>query len=83
MIHSLAGGEVREKRYFNFAKVKTTSGDIAFYINELSNVNEGDTVWVEYGKREMRAVVLRIDKNVREDMAPIPINKAKKILRKN
>lgn len=81
MIHSLSGGVLREKKYFDFAKVKLESGEIYWYISPFANLKAGDYVVVPYGESEMRAYVLRVDKHISEQVSPIPTKRAKKILK--
>ena len=38
MIHSLAGGVIREKKYFDFAKVKLETGEIYWYISTIKTL---------------------------------------------
>lgn len=82
MIHSLAGGVIREKKCFDFAKVKLESGDICWYISNIFGLKEKDKVLVPFGKDKVKGEVLRIDKNVNEQMSPIPVKRAKEILEK-
>ena len=88
MIHSLAGGELKEKRVFDFAKVELMEGimkgDLLWYIVDNSSVAEGDVVIVPVGRtnQKTKARVVRIDRKRVEGMTPVPINVAKKILRK-
>ena len=84
MIHSCAGGVVKDKKYFDFAKVEILStGEAKWYICNLPLVCSGDIVVVPYGKdnKEEKAKVLRIDKNVSEQVSPVPAKHAKEILR--
>ncbi len=83
MIHSCAGGVVRDKKYFTFAKVEILSdGKLAWYISNLPLLEVGDLVVVPYGidNKKEKAKVLKIDKNVSEQVSPIPARRAKYIL---
>ena len=83
MIHSCAGGVVKDKKYFDFAKVEILStGEIKWYICNLPLVVAGDEVIVPYGKDNVRekAKVLRIDRGVSEQVCPVPARHAKEIL---
>ena len=82
MIHSLAGGVIREKKYFDFAKVRFETGEVYWYISPIENLKAGDTVLVPVGRENEPTVayVLRIDKHVSEQVSPIPAKRAKKIL---
>lgn len=165
MIHSMAGGVVRENRRLDFAKVRLEDGSVRFYISKIADLQAGDSVIVpadgnfgfqnqfnaaeslsnaaetstqkhkfrkktgvfsasEYelekvlsaselqtendfsganftethsiqklstethdantmrGNNTMRGVVLRVDKNVSEQVAPVPVKRCKEILRR-
>ena len=84
MIHSLSGGVVRQKRYIDFAKVQLEDGGIYWYITELVGLQAGDKVLVPVGRNDdaAQAVVLRVDKNVNEQVAPVSVKHAKKIIKK-
>lgn len=81
MIHSLAGGVIREKKYFDFAKVKLETGEIYWYISAIKTLKPGDMVVVPYGNGEVKAFVIRIDKHISEQVSPIPVKRAKAILK--
>lgn len=84
MIHSCAGGVVHDKKHFDFAKVEILdTHEPKWYICNLPLVKAGDIVVVPYGKdnQEVRAKVLRIDKDVSEQVSPVPTRHAKEILR--
>lgn len=83
MIHSCAGGVVREKRFFDFAKVQILdTGVIAWYVCDLPLVAVGDVVIVPFGKDDARckAKVLRLDRGVSEQTCPVPAKHAKAVL---
>lgn len=82
MIHSLSGGVIREKKYFDFAKVRFETGEVYWYISTFENLKAGDRVLVPVGRENepTPAYVLRIDKHVSEQVSPIPAKRAKKIL---
>ena len=83
MIHSCAGGVVKDKKYFDFAKVEILStGEVKWYICNLPLVVAGDIVIVPYGKDNVRekAKVIRIDRGVSEQVSPVPARHAKEIL---
>ena len=89
MIHSLAGGSFRDKRVEAFAFVEILEsimkGNKFWYIvPKRLTVNAGDEVIVPLGLKntELRAKILRIDKNVIEGQTPVPLRSAKYILRK-
>lgn len=83
MIHSCAGGVIREKRCFDFAKVEIiATGEVRWYITKLPLLTAGDFVIVPYGRENKaeKAKVLRIDKNVSEQVSPVPARQAKEII---
>ena len=88
MIHSLAGGSFRDKRVEDFALIEIIDGIMAgskfWYLVGGLNLDYNDEVVVPLGANniEQRARVIRIDKNVVEGQTPIPLNRAKYILRK-
>ncbi len=89
MIHSLAGGDIRELRVADFAKVEIVEkgplcGAKYWYIVDLSGVEVGDRVFVPVGVQnvKMMAKIERIDRFVNEQSAPIPFKRAKRILEK-
>lgn len=84
MIHSMAGGVLKENQKFDFAKVKLENGQIGFFICQDKSISVGDFVLVPFGKGDVlqKAEVLRIDKNVSEQVAPFPIKRMKKIFSK-
>lgn len=84
MIHSMAGGKISNVTYNDFAKVKITSGpyagDVYFFLS-IPGIKVGDIVKVPLGKTNnlYDAQVLRIDKNVSSQMAPINPKYAKRL----
>lgn len=88
MIHSLAGGELKENKCFDFAKVQILEGmqkdALLWYVCNLANVKQDDIVIVPIGKNNflVKAKIIRIDKNVNQQCAPVRINLAKEILKK-
>jgi len=87
MIHSLAGGILSDNKKLDFAKVEILSdyySGIFWYITEIPKLKVGDIVVVPFGKNEIlvEGKVLKIDKNISSQTAPIPIKRAKKILKR-
>ena len=86
MIHSLAGGNIQNLKYANFVKVQIITSpftnDIYWYI-AFGTENIGDMVIVPIGKNntQVQGKVLRIEKNVSAQVAPVPINRAKRVIR--
>ncbi len=87
MIHSLSGGIMKDKKVLDFAKVEILddyySGTF-WYISNIKNLKENDIVLVPFknGDITLKAKVLRVDKNVKEDSAPIPVKRIGTILSK-
>lgn len=86
MIHSLAGGDVTFNDNLDFAKVKLLEGldrdKICWYITTIFDLKVGDIVMVPFSQTTLKAEVLRIDKNVSVLNSPIPIKRAKEIIKK-
>ena len=85
MIHSLSGGIMKEKRVFDFAKVEILDdyySGVFWYVSTIKNLKENDVVLVPFkdGGITLKAKVLRVDKNIKEDCAPIKIRNAQKII---
>lgn len=78
----MSGGVIREKKFCDFAKVKTETDQICWFVSTIFDLKVGDWVVVSFGKEKVKAQVLRIDKNVSEQMSPIPMKRAKEILQK-
>ena len=83
MIHSLAGGELKEYSRFDIAKVEyLDTQERAFALVACPNIVENDLVIVDFNGQEREARVLRVDKNVYEQNFPISVKRLKKIVRK-
>ena len=84
MIHSLAGGKMRDMDIVDFAKVEIIeSGEVRWYITNILGLKVGDIVKVPTLPNNLtNAKVLKIEKNVSAQCAPIPIKRAKEIFSK-
>lgn len=88
MIHSLAGGKIKDLDFADFAKVEIldgeTQGKISWYITNILDLNVGDTVLVPVGLNNTQtpAKVLKIERNLSSQVSPIPIKRAKEIIQK-
>ncbi len=89
MIHSLAGGDIRELKVADFAKVEIIEkgplcGAKYWYIFDLLGLEIGDRVFVPVGVKnvKMLAKIERIDRFVNEQCAPVPFKRAKRIIEK-
>lgn len=88
MIHSLAGGDLKRNSIVDIAKVEILEGicqgDKYWYMITIPNLQENDIVLVPVGKNEIstKAKIIRIDKNVNEQVCPIPYKRMKEIISK-
>ena len=85
MIHSLAGGDLKDYKVSNLVYVELEEQhEKCWYISDALNINVGDFVLVPFGKIDepKRAKVLKIIKDAREDMLSISFKKFKKIYKK-
>ena len=86
MIHSLAGGNIGNEQYFNFAFVEILEGENkgikAWYISKIWGLKADDVVLVPHTNKDVRAKVIRVDKNVSSFVSPVPIKKAKTIIKR-
>ena len=87
MIHSLAGGKLKDLDYADFVKVKFEySGEekIGWFVTDIIDINIGDTVIIPYGFPvvEIRGIVQKIERNLSSQVAPVPIKRAKYIIKK-
>ena len=87
MIHSLSGGIMKDKKVFDYVKVELQddyySGTF-WYISNIKGLKEGDLVLVPFknGDLSLKAKVLRVDKNVKEENFPIKTKKMGQIISK-
>ncbi len=77
MIHSLSGGVISDNGYYTFAKVET-DGAPWWYLAE-EKVSVGDRVLVPVGGKLREGVVLKVEENVSNQCAPVPMNRIKRI----
>ena len=82
MIHSLAGGKMRDMDIVDFAKVELSTGEIRWFITDILDLKVGDLVRVPRGQDLETARVIKIEKNVNAQCAPVPIKRALKIFSK-
>ena len=75
MIHSLAGGVIKDGGMHTFVKVENGAGAIWLLCDDFS-VEVGDTVVYE-GKDGWlkRGIAVKVDKNVSGQTPPVPINR--------
>lgn len=90
MIHSLAGGKLRDNQIFDVVKVKFINNPLAldrpyWFKSNLVDLKEGDVVFAPFSNDETlyEAKVIRIDKNINEQNTPFPASKMKFLISKN
>lgn len=86
MIHSMAGGNLKDYGVFDIAKVELLEGDIGkviYVVSTFKDLKEGDIVLIpdNFNIEGVKAKVLRVDKKVHEQNFPIPIKRLKTILK--
>lgn len=85
MIHSMAGGKLRDLEFSDWAKVQllqgNLSGKIFWYKSNFSELKLNDEVLVPFGNDNLKVLgkVVKIDKMVSNQNAPVPSSKAKNI----
>lgn len=77
MIHSLSGGVIAENGYYTFAKVEV-DGSPWWYLAE-EDVAVGDKVLVSSGRARREGIVIKVEKNVSNQCAPVPMNRIGRI----
>ena len=88
MIHSLAGGKIKDLDFADFVKVEILegldAGKIMWFITDIIELNVGDKVLVPVGFSNSPTVakVLKIERNLSSQLSPIPIKRAKEIIKK-
>ena len=87
MIHSLAGGKLKDLEYADFVKVcfeYLGEKKLGWYITDLIDIAVGDHVIIPYGypSVEIEGTIEKIERNLSSQVSPIPIKRAKHIIRK-
>lgn len=87
MIHSLAGGKIKDLEFADFVKVKFDylgETKLGWYITDIIDLAINDKVIIPYGYAniELAGQVEKIERNVSSQVAPIPIKRAKYIIKK-
>lgn len=81
MIHSTAGGNLKNYGFFDIAKVRLLEDDSAvFVVSEIKGLKIGDVVIISYKNTQAKAKVERVDKKIHEQNFPIPIKRLGKII---
>ena len=81
MIHSMSGWVMSDIQFLNFAKVEIDGEGVFWYISNIIDLEENDLVLVPFGNYNelKKGKVLRIDKNVSSQNAPVPVKRMKEI----
>ncbi len=86
MIHSLAGGELKNEKIFNLAKLEfeDLQGQYFWYIFENIKLEQGDFVLAPFGIIDnlKPAKVIKVEYNVNSKNFTIPYKRLKKIYKK-
>ncbi|MBR4270345.1 MAG: hypothetical protein IKQ31_01540 [Clostridia bacterium] len=86
MIHSLAGGFIKELEYADFVKVKILAGEdegkLFWYTTDLIDISVGDRVEISLKGKIIVGEVVKIERNLNNQTAPIPIKRTLSIIRK-
>ena len=88
MIHSLAGGKIKNLDFADFVKVEILkgldAGKIMWFITDIFDLDINDKVLVPLGPNNSPTVakVLKIERNLSSQLSPIPIKRAKEIIKK-
>lgn len=77
MIHSLSGGVIAENGMYTFVKAQAES--IWWYVCPFSEVKEGDKVLLSRGSKTFEGTVLKVERAVSNQCAPVPMNRAGKV----
>ena len=80
----MAGGVISDNTPSDYAKVELNGGGIFWYKNTISDLEIGDEVIVPVGETNKltNAKVLKIDRNISPQCAPVPSKRAKYIFDK-
>lgn len=82
MIHSLAGGVVRDIERADFAKVVVQSpcGSLKLWYKTQISLSAGDIVIVPLKNERVEGIVERVDKNVSAQCSPVPFKQARYVI---
>lgn len=85
MIHSMAGGNIGNIDFSDFAKVEILQGNLSgkmiWYRSNFPELKLNDEVLVPFGNNNLKVLgkVVRIDRMVSSQNSPVPFSKAKSI----
>ena len=84
MIHSMSGGVLSDYGSYTFVKLKFDGDERPYwYICEF-DVEDGDRVSAPFGVGGLSqpATVIKVERGVSAQVAPIPVKRAKRVLQK-
>lgn len=83
MIHYMGGGVLSEYDSYTFVKVIFDGDEKPYWFVSEYEVQEGDRVTAPYGAAGLgrEATVVKVEQNVSGQVAPIPVKRAKRILK--
>ncbi len=85
MIHSLAGGVIKDNGVYTFVKVRFSQSPFDdrpfWYVCPFPEVEEGTGVFAPVGRENkiLQGTVVKVERNLNEQLAPVPMNKIKEI----
>lgn len=84
MIHSMAGGDIKQLSYADYAKVEILDGDLSgknlWFKSPFFDLKVGDVVLVETDGK-VKGKIVRIDKNVSSQIAPQSLKNSRSIIK--
>ena len=87
MIHSLAGGNLKEQQIVDLVKVEfiDTPNQTFWYISQIADLKVGDIVFAPFGIIDelKKAKVVKIDKNVNSQNTTLNISRLKCLQKTN
>lgn len=84
MIHSMSGGVLSEFGSYTFVKVRFEENGAPYWYVSDFDVDAGDTVLAPFGATGAgrEASVISVERNVSGQVAPVPLKRVKKLIRK-
>ena len=84
MIHSMSGGILDEYGSYTFVKIVFDGDDRPYWYISDFDVEDGDRVTAPFGASSVGkpATVVRVERNVSGQVAPVPIKRVKKLAAK-
>ena len=82
MIHSMSGGALSEYDSLTFVKLLFDGEQTPYWYISDFEVEDGDRVLAPFGGGYKEGTVVKVERGVSAQVAPIPAKRAKKIMRK-